>query len=59
MAAKFARGQTVVLKVTPPQGPVQKIRMDEDGNVQYLVRYVDDAGAEQERWFDEDALQAQ
>jgi hypothetical protein len=32
------------------------MRMEEDGNIQYLISWVDINGVEQERWFDEGQL---
>lgn len=58
MATMFKKGDTVKLMVTVPQGPVEALRMDEDGNVQYLVSWTDDAGTTQSRWFDEAQLAA-
>ena len=56
MATTFKKGDTVKLNVTVPQGPVDSLRMDEDGNVQYLVSWTDGEGNEQSRWFDEAQL---
>jgi len=56
--AMFKKGETVVLKGVIPQGPVESMRMDEDGNVQYLISWVDVDGVPQTRWFDEDQLVA-
>jgi uncharacterized protein YodC (DUF2158 family) len=56
MAAKFKRGDVVALTVVVPTGPVQSLRMDEDGNVQYLVEWTDSDGVTQQRWFDEAQL---
>lgn len=56
MATKFKRGDVVALTVVVPTGPVQALRMDEDGNVQYLVEWTDAEGVTQQRWFDEDQL---
>ena len=53
MATKFVRDQVVRLKGVIPQGPVEKMRMDEDGNFFYLISWVDADGAEQQRWFAE------
>jgi len=58
MATAFKKGDTVKLVATIPQGPVQALRMDEDGNVQYLVSWTDADGAEHQRWFDEAQLVA-
>lgn len=58
MATKFARGEVVELVALIPTGPVQSLRMDEDGNVFYLVEWTDAAGVAQTRWFAEDELAA-
>jgi hypothetical protein len=58
MATTFQKDQVVKLNSTVPQGPVQALRMLEDGTVQYLVSWTDDAGTVQERWFDEGQLTA-
>jgi uncharacterized protein YodC (DUF2158 family) len=58
MMAKFKKGEEVKLITVNPAGPVLSMRMDEDGNVQYLVGWTDVNGAEQQRWFDEDQLEA-
>lgn len=54
--AKFKKGDEVQLLAVVPQGPVQSMRMDEDGNVQYLVGWEDVDGLKQHRWFDESQL---
>ena len=57
MATKFQKGQEVKLKGVVPQGPVVKLRMDENtGAVSYLLQWVDAQGLSQERWFSEDDL---
>lgn len=56
MATRFKRGDVVALTVVVPTGPVQALRMDEDGNVQYLVEWTDADGVAQQRWFDEEQL---
>lgn len=57
MATKFQKGQEVKLKGVVPQGPVVKLRMDEDtGAVSYLLQWADADGNTQERWFSEDEL---
>lgn len=56
MATKFAKGDVVKLASVIPQGPVQALRMDEDGNFFYLVSWNDDQGNAQQRWFAEDKL---
>lgn len=55
--ATFKKGDAVKLvSVVVPQGPVLGMRMDDDGNVQYLVGWTDADGQEQQRWFDEAQL---
>jgi hypothetical protein len=56
MATKFVKGQNVKVAVVIPQGPVQKLRMDEDGNFFYMIQWVDATGQAQERWFPESDL---
>lgn len=57
MATKFQKGQAVKLKGVVPQGPVTKLRMDEDtGAVSYLLEWTDADGQPQQRWFTEDEL---
>jgi hypothetical protein len=58
MATKFKKGQAVKLAAVVPQGPVKALRMDEDGNFFYLVEWADLEGNAQERWFEEDQLEA-
>lgn len=53
MAVKFEKGQVVRVKAVIPQGPVQRFRMDEDGNMFYLIGWTDVDGNPQERWFAE------
>jgi hypothetical protein len=55
--ATFKKNDAVRLKAVVPQGPVAAMRMDEDGNVQYLIEWVDLDGAAVQRWFDEAALE--
>ena len=55
----FKKGDIVRLKAVVPQGPVIRMRMDEDsGEVSYLVEWVDADGVTQQRWFKEDQLEA-
>ena len=56
MATKFAKGQEVKVASVVPQGPVQALRMDEDGNFFYLISWTDADGNTQQRWFEESAL---
>jgi uncharacterized protein YodC (DUF2158 family) len=56
MATKFAKNQEVRVKGVIPQGPVEKLRMTEDGEFFYFIRWTDAEGNQQERWFKEDQL---
>jgi hypothetical protein len=51
MATKFAKGQAV------PEGPVQALRMDEDGNFFYMIEWTDADGNVTQRWFEEAQLE--
>jgi len=56
MATTFKKGDEVKVNAVVPQGPVQALRMDEDGVVSYLIEWTDVDGATQQRWFTEDQL---
>lgn len=56
MATKFVKDQQVKAKAVVPHGPVQKLRMDDDGVIWYLISWQDINGVTQERWFREDDL---
>ncbi len=56
MATKFSKGQQVKVKAVIPQGPVQALRMDEDGNFFYQIEWTDVDGATHVRWFEEKEL---
>jgi hypothetical protein len=58
MATKFIKGQEVKVSSVVPQGPVEALRMDEDGNFFYKITWVDEKNNQQERWFAEEDLQA-
>lgn len=58
MATKFKKGEEVKVNAVVPQGPVQALRMDEDGNFFYLIEWTDANGVTQERWFAEADLVA-
>lgn len=58
MATTFKKGDAVKLVAAVPQGPVEALRMNEDGDVQYLVSWTDTDGVIQSRWFDEAQLTA-
>ena len=57
--ANFKKGDVVKLKAVIPTGPIVSMRMDEDGNIQCLVEWVDADGATQQRWFSQDQLAAE
>lgn len=56
MATKFVKGQDVKVNTVVPSGPVQKLRMDEDGVFYYMISWTDVDGVVQERWFKESEL---
>lgn len=58
MATQFKKGQVVRVVTVVPQGPVQALRMDEDGTVYCLIQWTDVDGNAQERWFAEGELTA-
>lgn len=58
MATAFKKGDNVKLNSVVPEGPVQALRMDEDGNFFYLVEWTDADGTPQQRWFEESQLVA-
>lgn len=56
MATKFVKGQNVKVNTVVPEGPVEKLRMDEDGTFYYLISWTDISGNKQDRWFKESDL---
>lgn len=56
MATKFFKNQEVKVNTVIPQGSIQKLRMDDDGNIFYLLSWVDIDGEAKERWFAESDL---
>ena len=56
--ATFKKGDVVKLAGVVPQGPVIGMRMDDDGNVFYLIEWTDAEGQAQQRWFAEADLAA-
>lgn len=56
MATKFVKGQEVKANNVVPQGPVEKLRMTEDGEFFYLISWTDQNGNQQSRWFREEQL---
>ena len=55
--ATFKKGDVVKVKAVTPEGPITKMRMDEDGTIYYLVAWSTD-GVEHERWFTEEQIVA-
>ena len=54
----FKKGEVVKAKAVIPSGPVQALRFNGEGNVEYLVEWTDVNGNVQQRWFTEDQLEA-
>lgn len=54
--ATFKKGDNVKVKAVVPEGPVQSIRMDDEGVVYYLVQWTSVNGEVQQRWFAEHEL---
>ena len=53
----FKKGDVVSVKVTVPTGPIVALRMNEDGDVSYLVEWTKE-GETVTRWFEQDELTA-
>lgn len=58
MAAAFKKNDSVRVNSVVPSGPVQALRMDEDGTVYCLLEWTDANGDTQSRWFAEGELVA-
>lgn len=56
MAASFKVGQEVKVVFPVPQGLVSTLSVSQEGDIQYLVSWIDSNGVSQERWFSEDDL---
>ena len=56
--ATFKKSDNVKVIAAVPEGPVLGLRMDEDGNVFYLIEWTDLEGHTQQRWFAETQLVA-
>ena len=54
----FKKGDVVKVKAVIPQGPIAKMRMDEDGTVYYLVAWENADGTPAERWFTEEQIES-
>lgn len=55
----FKIGDVVRLKSVVPQGPIVRMRMDEEtGVIFYLLQWTDQDGQTQQRWFSESQLEA-
>jgi hypothetical protein len=58
MATLFKKNDVVTLNTVTPSGPVEAIRMDEEGTVLYLISWTDINGDNKSRWFAEEDLVA-
>jgi len=56
MATKFIKDEIVQVASVLPKGPIEKLRMDEEGNFFYLISWSDIDGKTQQRWFAETEL---
>ena len=56
MASAFKKCDVVKVNQTVPQGPVQALRMDDNGVVFCLIEWTDADGSTQQRWFAENEL---
>ena len=54
--AIFNKGDVLKALAVIPEGPVEAMRMEEDGNIQYLISWTDANNQVQTRWFDEAQL---
>jgi hypothetical protein len=53
----FKKGDVVKVNTVVPEGPIVKMRMDDDGIIYYLMAWTIN-GVEHERWFTDDQLVA-
>ncbi|CAB4134670.1 hypothetical protein UFOVP274_32 [uncultured Caudovirales phage] len=60
MALKFRKGDNVAvnLKRVIPTGPVMDIKLDDDGQIQYLIEFMNENEEIHARWYYEDELVA-
>jgi len=56
MAASFKVGQEVKVSVPAPQGMISALSVSQEGDIQYLISWVNVEGDSHERWFAEDDL---
>ena len=56
--ANFKKGDVVKTIAVVPEGPVESMRMTEDGDIMYLISWTDVNNVVQTRWFDEAQLTA-
>lgn len=56
MATRFKKGDAVKVNTVVPNGPIQALRMDDDGVVYCLLEWKDVNGEVQKRWFAENDL---
>lgn len=54
----YKKGDVVRLKAVIPQGPITKMRMDDDGNVWCLMEWTTEDGQVHSRWFMDNELEA-
>jgi len=54
----FKKGEVVKAKAMVPSGPIQALRFNSDGDVEYLIEWTDADGNVQQRWFLESQLEA-
>jgi len=55
MPAAFYVGEIVKVNTPVPEGPVLQLGVDQQGNISYLVEFIE-YGESQQRWFREDQL---
>ena len=58
MATKFKKGDAVKVNMAIPEGPVEALRMTEDGEFFYMISWTDVDGRTAVRWFKEEDLVA-
>ena len=54
----FKKGDVVKLKAVVPQGPIIKMRMDDDGGIWCLMEWMAEDGQVHSRWFMDSELEA-